>query len=65
MDDFIVGFAERGEEVIFHNQQGQNLNPAERNSDDSFWDIQTRTDDSVLPQILRVSISLKFVEVVS
>ncbi|MEO1992457.1 MAG: hypothetical protein ABGW78_11030, partial [Pirellulales bacterium] len=53
VDDFIVGFAERGEEVVFHNQQGQNLNPAERNSDDSFWDIQTRTDDSeYMPQIL-------------
>ena len=53
VDDFIVGFAERGEEVVFHNQQGQNLNPAQRNSDDSFWDIQTRTDDSeYMPQIL-------------
>ncbi|GAF87844.1 unnamed protein product, partial [marine sediment metagenome] len=53
VDDFIVGFAERGEEVVFHNQQGQNLNPAERNSDDSFWDIQTRNDgNEYLPQIL-------------
>ena len=53
VDDFIVGFAERGEEVVFHNQQGQNLNPGETFLNDSFWDIETRNDgEEYLPQIL-------------